>query len=383
MLTFLIFIIVLGLIVFVHEFGHFIAAKRSGVRVDEFGFGFPPRIVGVKCGNTTYSINWIPLGGFVKIKGESGEDRDDADSFAHKPAWQRGLILLAGVAMNVVLAIVLLSIGLAVGAPNVTDGLPPSAIVHERAVQVMAVLPGSPAERAGFTAGDSILSVDTVTIRDAEDLRARVTASEGAVSIEIKKPAGCRSLAEATTALAPDAVLCRVLSVTPETLAETGKIGIGVQLANIGVVRYPWYLAIVKGFAAAFIFLWEIIVSFALLIKNLVLGKGVGADLSGPVGIAVLTGQVSRLGIMYLMQFVALLSLNLAVLNAVPFPALDGGRFLFLVIEKFRGKPVPKRAEQIAHQVGFALLMLLVLAVTYRDLVRYGGVISSFFRNLF
>ncbi len=366
MLSLLIFIIVLGIIVFVHEFGHFIAAKRSGVRVDEFGFGFPPRIFGVKRGDTIYSLNWIPLGGFVKIKGETGEDRTLPDSFSSKPAWNRAIILLAGVGMNILLAAVLLGIGFGIGVPQITDNLPPSAIIKERSVQIVDVLSEKPAARAGVHAGDTILSVDGREVADADMLRDAVRSGEGDIKLVIR-----RNHKE------------QELTVTPLVLTETGARGIGVQLANVGIVRYPWYIAIPRGFAAAFEYLWIIIVSFGLLLKNLVIGKGLTADLSGPVGIAVLTGQVARLGFTYLLQFIALLSLNLAVINAVPFPALDGGRFLFLVIEKLRGKPMPKRAENIAHQIGFALLMLLVLAVTYRDLVRYGGAITGFFKRLF
>jgi len=366
MLTILIFIIVLGVIVFVHEFGHFIAAKRAGVRVDEFGFGFPPRIFGVRRGETTYSVNLIPLGGFVKLHGEGGEGRDDPRSFAAKPAWVRAIILLAGVGMNVVLAAFLLTIGFTFGVRQLTDGLPPEAIVSGSEVRVLQVLPGAPAHEAGLKSGDAIISVGGVPLTEAAGLRERVAESDGDLSLVVRR--GTETI---------------TLTVVPRELPEADGRAIGVLPGNVGTVRYPWYLAPVKGVVAAFTLLGLIAAAFWELLAGLLTGRGLTADLSGPVGIAVVTGEATRLGIMYLLQFTALLSLNLAVLNAIPFPALDGGRFLFLVIEKLRGRPLPKNAEAVVHQAGFAVLMLLVVAVTYRDLVRYGSTIGGFFRGLF
>src|SRR3989338_7557980 len=170
--TLLLLIVVLSLLVFVHELGHFVMAKRMGMKVEEFGFGFPPRAFGIKRGETTYSINWIPLGGFVKIKGESGSERQDPDSFASKPAWKRFVVLIAGVAMNLVLAAVLLSVGFMSGLPSVIDeATPASARIQNEAIQVLRVVPGSPAEEAGIPVGAKIAAIDGRVFETAKEAR--------------------------------------------------------------------------------------------------------------------------------------------------------------------------------------------------------------------
>ncbi|MFZ5364567.1 MAG: site-2 protease family protein, partial [Patescibacteria group bacterium] len=159
--------------------------------------------------------------------------------------------------------------------------------------------------------------------------------------------------------------------ISPTFLIETGRGGIGVGLIKTGIVSYPWYLSLWKGAESAVLFTGEVAIAFYELIKNLIVTQKVSVDLSGPVGIAVLTGQVARMGIIYLLQFTALLSINLAVINFLPFPALDGGRILFLIIEKIRRKPVSQKIENLVHNIGFSLLMLLILLVTYRDVIKF------------
>ena len=164
-----------------------------------------------------------------------------------------------------------------------------------------------------------------------------------------------------------------VLELVPEVLPETKKAGIGVSLTKVGIITYPFPYALVKGAEATAFSLKEIIVALFVVVKNLVFGKGLTTDISGPVGVAVMTGEMARMGFAYLIQFVALLSLNLAVINFLPFPALDGGRALFLALEALRRKPVPEKLENLVHNVGFILLLALVILVTYRDIVRWGG----------
>lgn len=358
--TILLFIIVLSLLVFVHEFGHFLVAKKMGMKVEEFGFGFPPRLVGVKRGHTIYSINWIPLGGFVRIKGESGEDRNDPDSFASKKPWQRFSVLIAGVAMNLVLAAILLSIGFMVGLPSIVDDtLPISARVSDPALTVMAVVEGSPAQAVGLEQGDQVLSIDEQIALDADRARAIIAGSAAdGVELEVKKRNGEQI----------------AVIVQSEYLPEQQLSGIGVGLVQTGLVSYPFFSAVVQGVGATAVFTAEVVKAFIGIIVNLVAGEGLGVELSGPVGIAVLTGEVAALGVAYLLQFTALLSINLAVINALPFPALDGGRILFLFIEKLRGRPLGSRVETATHNLGFVLLMLLVVLVTYRDIV---GLLTS------
>ncbi len=364
-MSILIFLVILGVIIFAHELGHFVAAKRAGMRVDEFGFGFPPRIFGIKRRGTIYSINLIPLGGFVKIKGENGEDAWETDSFAAKSMPRRVTVILAGVTMNVVLAFVLFTGGYLIGMPQATGVTPKSAIVSNQSVRVGAVLSGSPADKAGLKSGDTVKALDGAAVSGADALRTAIRSGSGDVELKVKSDS-----AEKT------------IKITPEILKETGARGIGVELIDVGTVRFPWYLAPLRGAEATLNMLWAIVVSFWNLIVGLVIGKGLVADVSGPVGIAVVTGQAAQLGFRYLLEFTALLSLNLAVINAIPFPALDGGRFLFLIIEALRGRAVSRKVEGIVHQVGFSLLMILIVAVTYRDLVRYSGAITGFFKGL-
>lgn len=381
LLTIITFVLVLSVLVFAHELGHFFTARRFGVRAEEFGFGFPPRAFGIykkadgkwqkvfgnkqvtDAADTVYSINWLPLGGFVKIKGENGESTDE-DSFASKKIWKRSIILSAGVTMNVVLAAILISIGFMLGMPQATDDLSPKAQVTDRKIQITQVLPNSPAAQAGVKVGDAILSINGRTFYDYQELQEFVDENTD-------KELRYELLREKSKVSA---------DITPKYLEETGKGGIGVGIAETGIVKYPWYMALWEGLKTTVLLTWAILVAFYELFKNLILGNGVSADLAGPVGIASLTGQAARLGFVYVLQFAAMLSINLAIINFFPFPALDGGRIIFLIIEKIKGGPVNREIEAIVHNIGFALLMLLVLVVTYRDIARVSG---KFFSGIF
>ena len=366
--TILLFVIVLSLLVFVHELGHFLMAKKMGMRVDEFGFGFPPRLFAIRKGETDYSINWIPLGGFVKIKGESGEHKGDNDSFASKKAWQRFVVLVAGVVMNLVLAFVLLSAGFMLGLPSVVDeNTPASATIEQGELSIMSVLDDSPASEAGIQSGAVITAIDDRVFENAESARAYIKehGQEG-VSMTVK--------------MGEDYVTHELVS---EQLVGTDVVGVGIGFVQTALVSYPFFESIARGFNATGMFTIEVVKAFWELLRNMVVSQEVGVELSGPVGIAVLTGEVAALGLVYLLQFTALLSINLAVINILPFPALDGGRILFLIIELFRGgKPVNERIETTVHNLGFALLMVLVLVVTYKDFVTFGDRIIGAFKSV-
>lgn len=367
--TILIFLLVLSLLVFVHELGHFLVAKKSGMKVEEFGFGFPPRAFGMKRGETTYSLNWIPLGGFVKIKGESGDYRFDPDSFASKPIWKRFAVLIAGVAMNMVLAVMLLSIGFMIGMPSVIDGnTSDSARISAEEITIMSVLEGSPAAEAGVITGDAIASIDGRVFKSDEAVRTYL-ADNASSGVELMVQHRDESY--------------DTFHVTSSFLEEANVVGIGIGLAHTGMVALPAHLAFVQGVSATAQFTEEIFGAFYGLVKDLVVAQEVNVELSGPVGIAVITGEVAQLGIVPLLQFAAVLSINLAILNIMPFPALDGGRILFLLIEAVRRKPVDERIEALVHNAGFAALMLLVLLVTYRDIVTFGDQIMGGIKGLF
>lgn len=377
-MTVIIFILVLSVLVFVHELGHFWTARKLGVKAEEFGFGFPPRALGFykdvqgkwrffKGGRsidelpegqepkgTVYSLNWLPIGGFVRIKGENGEGKQDSDSFSAKALWKRAVILSAGVAMNIILAAGLLSLGYMIGLPQSLDEAKPSAHVTEAKVWVMETLPGSPAAEAGLQAGDIIVSVNGQAVGGNEELQSLVAENNNLAS---------DFLVQGETEL-------RHIEITPEIIAETGKPGIGISIYASGTIRYSFFIAIWEGIKATGLMFWAIIVAFAVLIKDLFIGAGVDGQVAGPIGIATLTGQVATLGFAYLLQFMALLSLNLALINILPFPALDGGRLLFLLIEKFKGKPVKQSVEAWIHTIGFWLLIILLVVVTYKDIAR-------------
>ena len=378
MITFLIFILVLSVLVFAHELGHFWTARRLGVKAEEFGFGFPPRAFGFykdingrwrhfwggraldklpagqEPSGTVYSLNWLPIGGFVRIKGENGEGKLEPDSFASKALWRRAAILAAGVAMNIILAAGLLSIGYMIGLSQSLDDVKSSARVTKAEVVVMESLADSPAQKAGLQPGDVILAVDGQAIDSSEGLQNLVASKNGI----------------ATDFLIKNNNQEKHLTITPEIISDTGKAGIGVSIYASGTVRYPFFIAIWEGIKLTGIMFWMIILAFAVLIKDLFVGASVSGQVAGPVGIATLTGQVASLGFAYLLQFMALLSLNLALIYILPFPALDGGRLLFLLLEKFKGKPIRQSVEAWIHTVGFWLLILLIIFVTYKDIAR-------------
>jgi regulator of sigma E protease len=366
LLTILVFIIILGLLVFVHELGHFIMAKRAGMRVEEFGFGFPPRLFGIKRGETIYSINLIPLGGFVKILGEDGSDNSDPESFGHKSAWRRFSVLIAGVTMNVILAWVLLSIGMGLGLPTVIsegDQIPNHAHVSTASVGIIDVADQSPAAAAGLKPGDTILKIGDQTVNSIDDAQKDTNQQAGKqVTYTIKR--GSEIFEK---------------QITPRTNPPEGQGPIGIELGSIAYISYPWYLAPIKGAVAVVNLITITLTAFGSIIGQLVQGRHVAQALSGPVGIAVLTNDVTQLGFIYILQFTAILSVNLAIINAVPFPALDGGRVLFLIIEKIRGRKLDIRTEQWANTAGFMLLLLLMVLVTVKDISHY----SQGFKNLF
>jgi len=365
--TLLLFLLVLSVLVFVHELGHFLAARRSGMRVDEFGFGFPPKIFGIKRGETLYSINAIPLGGFVRIHGESGQDRDNERSFANKSIPKRLMVLAAGVIMNMLLAMVLLSVGLMIGLPTAIDGdnVPAGATVSERVIRVVSVLQDSPANLAGVEPGDILLSIDQNEVSSTDAARDYIGAN-GGEGIHLEVLRGEEKVG---------------IDVTSASVAELATPGIGVGLIDTATISYGPFRAVFEGVKASFVMAYDIFATFFDLIKQLVFTRTIDAEISGPVGIAVLTGEAASLGFAYLLQFAAVLSINLAVLNLLPIPALDGGRILFVLIEVIRRKPNNAQVEGIVHGVGMLCLMGLIALVTYHDIVRFGGSILGAFRS--
>lgn len=369
-MTIIIFIAVLSVLVLVHELGHFLAAKKAGCYVEKFAIGFPPKLWSIKKGETEYAINLLPLGGYVKIKGENGEESDDPRSFVNKSFAWKSLIISAGVLMNFLLGYVLITVVLIIGTPtllNTTESLPTSAVVSDEHVQIIQILPDTPASSANLQVGDRVSSINSIPIASTQqmsDLFNAVDESEFDLTYE-------REGELITT------------SITPVDLPDLEKKGIGVGLAEVGTVSYPWYQAPIIGFQRTVELLGLIITSFVVILRELFTSGSTQADIAGPVGIAVLTGQVAKQGITQLLQFTALLSLNLGIINILPIPALDGGRFSMIILERIRRKRLNVQLENTIHLVGFALLMLLVVLVTANDVVTYGGGILDAIKGLF
>lgn len=359
MITFIIFIIVLGVLVLVHELGHLIVAKWSGMRVEEFGFGFPPRLWGKKFAGTIYSLNTIPFGGFVKITGEDGSGKDDPNSFAHKSATRRAATLVAGVVMNILLAFVLLVVVNLSGLRTQLDENHPDVRASDLRVQIVQVIDNSPATSAGLNSLDEIIgfrwSGQELKITKVSEVQSFIGAHKGQKIVMLVERGG--------------QVLEKEL--VPRVNPPAGEGALGISLALTGEVRYPFLPAIIEAGKQTWFLFANIVIGFATIIKNVFVHGSPGADLSGPIGIAQYTGQAARVGWTYLLQFVALISVNLAVLNLIPFPALDGGRLLFIGLEKIRRKPIPHKVEAIVNTIGFALLILLMIYVTTKDVIRF------------
>ncbi|MBI2463132.1 MAG: RIP metalloprotease RseP [Candidatus Spechtbacteria bacterium] len=364
-LTIVILVVAFSLLVFVHELGHFVVAKLAGAKVEEFGFGFPPRVYGVKRGETIYSINALPFGGFVRIMGESGEEAQNPESFASKPIWARALVIAAGVTMNVFLAFVLYTGGHIVGLPTIIESDSQAAQARDVHVQIIEVVPNSPASQAGIQMGDVIDRIAIpptwiepwlagIKIDSVDDVKNIIDQNKGhEIHVEILR--GSQHLS---------------ISVTPRENPPAGEGALGIGMIRSGIISYPWYAAVWQGAQTTFYNLGALAQGFWQLISGIFTTGKLSADIAGPVGVAHLVYQVSNLGFIYVLQFVAFLSLNLAIINVIPFPALDGGRLLFIVIEAIKGSPVNKKFENAAHIVGFALLILLTIVITIRDVAK-------------
>lgn len=349
-LTVVLFLIILSILVLVHEAGHFIVARIVGVHVEEFGLGFPPRVKGWRRNRVLYSLNWLPLGGFVKLKGEQGEAQNDPDSFAAQPIGKRLVILVAGVAMNLVFAVLLLTTGFAVGMPQVVDTeAPGAASVREARIQVVHVVPHSPAERAGIGIGDIVGMVNGTTFERISEFQHYVS----------QRPS------QELTLVLERGDETRTLLVKPERAQESEPARIGVGLAKTAVVSYPIHEAFVLAVKTTWVLTAGTFMMLGRAFSRLAFDGFVG-----PVGIATYTATAAQLGFSYVINLMAQLSVSLAVINVLPIPALDGGRVLFALIEKVRGRALRPVLENGIHLIGFFTLILLLLAVTVRDIGR-------------
>ena len=361
----ILFLFILIALILVHEFGHFLVAKWAKIRVDEFGIGFPPRLWGIRRGETLYSVNALPLGGFVKIFGEdpntaaiSGPDAER--SFVHKPKIVQSAVLVAGVAGNVLLAWLLLSAGFMAGMPMTVDGVGGRVLTDIRLVATN-ILPNSPAEEAGLKLGDRLLllAVSDAAVRPEkpEDISNFIQAH---ADEDIALTVGRRSSEEVLMVRAQPGIIP----------GDAATPAIGIAMGMVGTLQLPPLPAFVEGMRMTGELLHNTVVGLYGLVLQALAGAGDFSQITGPVGIVSLVGDASTLGFIYLLQFTALISLNLAVINLLPFPSLDGGRLLFVMIETVKGSAIKPAVANAVNAVGFILLVLLMLAVTYQDIMK-------------
>jgi regulator of sigma E protease len=422
--TVIVFIVILGVLVFVHELGHFVVAKKNGIKIHEFGFGFPPRAVGIQfltgkekekfsevesvqvekmdikvgkdeiiretitekihtveknvpvrkwriiwgskdgddenekqdlqeahkknfSGGTIYSLNWIPIGGFVRIKGEDGEGKKDSDSFASKSAWVRIKVLAAGVIMNFVLAWILFSVSFMLGTyEDVTDqGIPGSKIL------IQGIEYGSPAQKMDLRIGDILVSNGISNFSTVSDVQNYISDNKGKEIILIINRNGKQ---------------LKLKGIPREKYDTSNQGALGITgFGETIIIKYSFGRSLWEGL----IEIKNFFITFGFFIAQLFHGnKEIAQQVTGPIGIMLLTGKVASLGFTFIIRFVAMLSINLGIINIFPFPALDGGRILFILIEKIKGSKINQKIEQAFNSIGMILLLLLMLAITVKEL---------------
>jgi regulator of sigma E protease len=346
-MTILAAIVVLGVLIFAHETGHFLFAKKSGVGVQKFSLGFGPKLFGFRRKETEYLVSLIPLGGYVKMVGEDPQEEppDPQKSFSQKPVWLRALIVFGGPAFNFLLAVLLFWVCFVVGIPALTT-------------KIGEVKEGFPAAKAGIKPGDRIVALDGGKTERWNDLAARIHDSPGRpVRVTLEREGKREELtvipqATKQKTLFGDEVEVGLLGISPDKEFVVERIG---PLRALGLSLTRTY---------------EVSGLMVLSIIRLVQGKIPAKTIGGPILVAQLAGEQARTGIINLILFTALLSINLAILNLLPIPVLDGGHLLFFALEAIRGKPIPLKKRELAQQIGLIILVALMIFAFYNDLFR-------------
>lgn len=343
----LVFIFVLSVLIVVHEFGHFIVAKWTGVRVEKFSIGFGPVIFGRKFGETEFCVSLLPLGGFVKLAGESPEEvKGEPWEFNSKALWQKLLIVLAGPVMNAVLAFVLFWAIFIVGQPTLTT-------------KIGRVLEGTPAQQAGLREGDRVLAVNGATVRLWEEVLAAVHGGGDKIIFTIERDGGSRDI-----------------PVAPRFQEGRGLAGRKTSVGFVGVAPSNEMAYVKSGFFKAMVLAAErvwmmtamIFYSLGLMVTGALSFKD---SVTGPIGIFFMTQQAAQMGVVYLFYFMGSLSVSLFVLNLLPIPVLDGGHVLFILIEKIKGSPLKESVKERMTQGGLILLLALMVFVIFQDMSRF------------
>ncbi len=341
---------VFSVLVFVHEAGHFLMAKWRKVAVEEFGFGLPPRLWGKKFGSTIYSINLIPLGGFVKLKGEDPEMAGfgDADSFRVKSNVSRAAIILAGVLGNITLAWLIFSLLFTIGNPRISGRV----VIEE-------VVPGSPAEVAGLQPQDTVLAIDGREVKTTDELVFLIGQKAGApVDLRIDRKGQALQM-----------------QLVPRIEPPAGEGPLGVKIAlidpQINLVSYPFGQALWQSAVEVSRILKDMFWGLATMIQRIFTRGEVPTEVTGVIGIKEMTDVAAEMGRRFFLQFIALLNLNLFLFNLLPVPALDGGRLLFVGLEALSGRRINPKIEKIANHLGLAFLLLLSALVTIKDITTF------------
>jgi regulator of sigma E protease len=349
MLIILLVIIGLSTLILSHEAGHFFVARLFKMKIDEFGFGFPPRMKARRIGDVEYSINWLPFGGFVKIAGENADPAEEAHLlektvpeserqkyFMFQGAWRRSLVILAGITVNFILGWILLTSVAVIGTPQ--------------AVIVSAVQNNSPAATAGFLEGDVVRGFTSV-----DNFIAYINANKG-------KEVAFTVLRDGHETL---------LHATARMVAPAGEGVLGVVLVQAGNPKQAFFPALWDALKETVFMSWYTLQGLYSVLKNLILHGALIAGVVGPVGIFSVAQEAGNVGLIYLLQLLALISINLAVVNLIPFPALDGGRFIMILIEKMKGSPLPRKFEAWVNGLGLAAVLILMLILTVHDVSKW------------
>jgi len=359
-MSILIFIIMLVALIVGHEFGHLIVAKLSGMKVPEFGLGFPPKLWGKKIGETEYTINALPFGGFVKIVGEDDAGLEDPRAFARRPKILQAATLFAGPFSNLILGLILSTSALMIGIPALVGGTENAEYIQNPHVRAVQVLAGSPAFTAGIKAGDEIVSISSnsieTKIEKPEDVLTAIEEAEGPLTVGV-----LRGGVQTEFTVTP------IKGVDPE---NPERLVIGIAPALVGTLSLPIEKAFIAGVTDTFTQTKGILIGLGTLIGQAFTLSADISTITGPVGIVSLVGDASGFGLGSILSLAALISMNLAIVNLLPFPALDGGRLAFLFVETISRRKIPARVSDIINVAGFGVLIILMLAVTAHDIFR-------------
>lgn len=350
------FIVVLGALIFVHEFGHFFLAKKAGIKVEEFGFGYPPRIFGIKVGETIYSINALPFGGFVRIYGQDQEVEEDVGrSFYGQNKWVRSFVLIGGIVMNLITGCILFTIVYG------KSGVP----VETNNLRVVGITQNSPAAEAGIEPGDQVLEIrdgqEKTKINSTDTFIKTIDENKGEkITLKIKR--------------GEETFYIETSLRTDEQIPENDG-SLGVMISTIEMKHYVWwkmpFLAMKAGVSESFAWVVRVFQGLGITFKQLFAGES--PQVTGPVGMYKFTKQAAEQGLLTVLRFTGILSINLAVLNLLPIPALDGGRLFFVGVEAVIGKKKSRKIEQHANAVGMILLLALMILITINDIIGLGG----------